>query len=54
MRGGARALAPEGGPPAHPTAWDHRLGHAPGAKAAIAAEAAGLIAGGSTIFLDAS
>ena len=54
VRGGARALAHGTGPHAHPTAWDHRVGQAWAAKAAIAEEAATMIVGGSTIFLDAS
>jgi DeoR/GlpR family transcriptional regulator of sugar metabolism len=53
VRGGARALG-DGPVPSHPTAWDHRIGVAAAAKAAIADHAAGLIAPGSTIFLDAS
>ena len=53
VRGGARALA-AGGPQPHPTAWDHRVGVAWEAKRAIAEEAATMIAGGSTVFLDAS
>jgi DeoR/GlpR family transcriptional regulator of sugar metabolism len=53
IRGGARAV---GGRPAHahPTAWDHRIGQAAAAKAAIAGYAATLVASGATIFLDAS
>jgi len=54
VRGGARALPGDGGRPAHPTAWGHRIDQAAEAKAAIAAEAATLVASGSTIFLDAS
>ena len=54
VRGGARALPAGAAPPAHPTAWTHRIGQAAAAKAAIAAEAATLVAGGETIFLDAS
>jgi DeoR/GlpR family transcriptional regulator of sugar metabolism len=52
VRGGARALSQ--GPAAHPTAWAHRVGHAAAAKAAIAEEAAALVRGGATVFLDAS
>ena len=52
VRGGARALG--GQPTSHPTAWAHRVGHAAAAKAAIAEVAAAIVAGGSTIFLDAS
>ena len=51
VRGGARALTR---PSLHPTAWEHRIAHAQGAKAAIAARAAELVTSGSTIFLDAS
>ena len=51
IRGGARAPVT---PQSHPTAWDHRIGEAAAAKAAIAEHAATLVAGGSTIFLDAS
>ena len=53
VRGGARAL---GVRPArvHPTAWEHRIDAAAGAKAAIAEHAATLVASGATIFLDAS
>ncbi len=54
VRGGARALAPRGAVPPHPTAWEHRIAQATEAKAAIAAYAATLVADGSTIFLDAS
>ena len=53
VRGGARALAPPGAR-AHPTAWDHRVGQAAAAKAAIAEDAAAMVDAGSTIFLDAS
>jgi DeoR/GlpR family transcriptional regulator of sugar metabolism len=53
VRGGARAV---GARPVHhhPTAWDHRIGQAAAAKAAIAEYAATLVASGATIFLDAS
>jgi DeoR/GlpR family transcriptional regulator of sugar metabolism len=51
IRGGARARLPV---PPHPTAWEHRIGHAAAAKDAIARHAATLVASGSTIFLDAS
>jgi len=51
VRGGARALPREA---THPTAWEHRIGQAAGAKAAIAAHAATMVASGATIFLDAS
>jgi DeoR/GlpR family transcriptional regulator of sugar metabolism len=54
VRGGARALPGDGGRPAHPTAWGHRIDQAAEAKAAIAAEATKLVVSGSTIFLDAS
>ena len=54
VRGGARALGEGAAPATHPTAWDHRIGQAAAAKEAIADYAAGLIAAGSTIFLDAS
>jgi DeoR/GlpR family transcriptional regulator of sugar metabolism len=50
VRGGARARPPV----QHPTAWEHRVGQAAEAKAAIAAHAATLVSPGSTIFLDAS
>jgi DeoR/GlpR family transcriptional regulator of sugar metabolism len=52
VRGGARALLERQMP--HPTAWTHRVGQAAAAKAAIAAQAADMVTGGSTIFLDAS
>jgi DeoR/GlpR family transcriptional regulator of sugar metabolism len=52
VRGGARAIVAP--PSAHPTAWAHRVGRAAAAKAAIADVAAAMVAGGSTIFLDAS
>jgi DeoR/GlpR family transcriptional regulator of sugar metabolism len=53
VRGGARAV---GARPhvQHPTAWEHRIGEAAEAKAAIAAYAARLVSARSTIFLDAS
>lgn len=57
VRGGARALAGDREPveaPAHATAWEHRIGQAAAAKAAIAADAAGLVSSGETVFLDAS
>ena len=54
VRGGARALPAAGARATHPTAWGHRIGQAADAKAAIAAEAATLVASGSTVFLDAS
>jgi DeoR family fructose operon transcriptional repressor len=49
IRGGARAIGAR-----HPTAWDHRIGQAAVAKAAIADYAATLVASGETILLDAS
>ena len=53
IHGGARTLAGTDGPrPA--TAWTQRVSQAGGAKTAIAAQAARLVANGSTIFLDAS
>jgi len=54
VRGGARAMPDSPPLPSHPTAWAHRIGQATEAKAAIAAHAATMIAGGETIFLDAS
>jgi DeoR family fructose operon transcriptional repressor len=52
VHGGARALGGTGG--ALPTAWTQREDQNHAAKAAIAAHAAGYVAQGSTIFLDAS
>jgi len=56
VHGGARVLRPpvSGGLPLIATAWGQRVEQASGAKAAIAAYAARMIAPGSTIFLDAS
>ena len=53
VRGGARAIDLEPGAP-HPTAWTQRVEQARAAKSAIAKEAAAMVTGGSTIFLDAS
>jgi DeoR/GlpR family transcriptional regulator of sugar metabolism len=53
IRGGARAVGVRPVHP-HPTAWEHRIGDAAAAKAAIAEYAATLVGSGSTIFLDAS
>jgi len=53
IHGGARTLT--GTDPRRPaTAWTQRVSQAGGAKTAIAAHAARLVANGSTIFLDAS
>jgi DeoR family fructose operon transcriptional repressor len=52
VRGGARAIDHQ--PTPHPTAWTHRVEQAAVAKAAIAEEAASMVAVGSTVFLDAS
>ena len=53
IHGGARTLTGTDAPrPA--TAWTQRVSQAGGAKTAIAAQAARLVANGSTIFLDAS
>jgi DeoR family fructose operon transcriptional repressor len=52
VRGGARAVATARA--GHPTAWSQRVEQAAVAKAAIAKEAAALVHGGATIFLDAS
>jgi DeoR family fructose operon transcriptional repressor len=56
VHGGARVLRPpvSGGLPLIATAWGQRVEQASGAKAAIAAHAARMVAPGSTIFLDAS
>ena len=57
VHGGARAVEPSatpGGAPPIATAWSQRVEQAAAAKDAIAAHAAGLVAPGSTIFLDAS
>jgi DeoR/GlpR family transcriptional regulator of sugar metabolism len=53
IHGGAKALRGLG-MPAIATAWEQRVQQAGPAKAAIAAHAAGTVAAGSTIFLDAS
>ena len=53
IRGGARAIGARPGR-SHPTAWEHRIGNAAAAKAAIAEYAATLVASGETILLDAS
>jgi len=53
VHGGARAVAGSQGAPIA-TAWSQRVEQAKGAKAAIAAHAATMVADGSTIFVDAS
>jgi DeoR/GlpR family transcriptional regulator of sugar metabolism len=53
VRGGARALGSRLERP-HPTAWEHRIGQAGEAKAAMAEYAATLVTSGATVFLDAS
>ena len=54
VRGGARSLPHASSRGIHSTAWQHRIAQAPAAKAAIAKEAAAMVAEGSTIFLDSS
>jgi DeoR family fructose operon transcriptional repressor len=56
VHGGARVLRPAvpGSLPLIATAWHQRVEQAGAAKAAIAAHASRMVAGGSTIFLDAS
>jgi DeoR/GlpR family transcriptional regulator of sugar metabolism len=55
IRGGARAMPAAVAPArSYPTLWEHRINQAREAKAAIAAHAATLVSGGSTIFVDAS
>jgi DeoR/GlpR family transcriptional regulator of sugar metabolism len=53
VHGGARALAPQPST-VIATAWSQRVQQAAAAKDAIAAHAASLVSGGSTIFMDAS
>jgi len=54
VHGGARAIRGLGTVPQIATAWTQRVEQAAAAKMAIAGRAAGMVAAGSTIFLDAS